>query len=124
MKVTDEMKAHLTSKLLRYEKRIKKKQLKYKIIKILGISSTISSVVITVASAATLPILTPILSSILISSAAFLTGMGGVFNFNRKTKKLHVLIQELEKVRKTLEYVITCNGNLTEEEYLKMLKEY
>ena len=122
MKVTDEMKAHLTSKLLRYEKRIKKKQLKYKIIKILGISSTISSVVITVTSAATL--LTPILSSILISSAAFLTGMGGVFNFNRKTKKLHVLIQELEKVRKILEYVITCNGNLTEEEYLKMLKEY
>jgi uncharacterized hydantoinase/oxoprolinase family protein len=62
--------------------------------------------------------------SILLYVCALLTTTGSVFNFNKRTKKIHELIDKLEKVRNTIDYVISCNGNMTKEEYDKILKEY
>jgi hypothetical protein len=62
----------------------------------------------------------PILSSL----SAILTGIGVRFNFHDKKAEIKGLIEKLNRIKSKLEYVISCNGDLTRAEYEKILNNF
>ena len=60
-----------------------------------------------------------------ISGLATLTSALSIkFNLKSKKDKLERNIQELNKIKDRLHYIISCNGDLTEEECNKILEEF
>jgi hypothetical protein len=45
------------------------------------------------------------------------------FDMNNKKKNLNIIIQNLNKIKDNLDYIISCNGGLTEDECEKILNE-
>jgi len=64
-----------------------------------------------------------VITSLSISSG-ILTGISAKFNFHDKTVELNQLIEKLNKLNHTIDYVVSCNGNLVQQEYDKILKEF
>ena len=50
--------------------------------------------------------------------------MSARFNFQNKKVEINNLIDKLHKIQAKLDYVVSCNGNLTQEEYQEILKEF
>ena len=98
------------------------KKTKRIIIKILGTSVVIASITICalVASVA----LPPLAVSILSISSGILTGLTLTFNFKYKKYEITKLIEKLNQIRVKLDYVISCNGNLTVDEYKEILRDF
>jgi len=67
-------------------------------------------------------ILSPIAISILSIFSATLIGIE--FKFHNKTFEKKQLVDKLNKIYIKFEYINTCNGNLTEQEYIKIFKEF
>ena len=120
--ITDKVKFYLQRKLDDTAHKIKKKKRKKRIIQAIAISTTVTSVVISaVVASVTIP---PIAISILSASSAVLTGLNLRFNFQTQTHKLQVLIDKLNKIQSKLDYIVSCNGNLTVEELEQIMKEF
>ena len=56
--------------------------------------------------------------------SAITTTLSTIFNLKKKNKKLQVMRDELTKLKDPLDYVASCNGNLSESEYNQILKEF
>lgn len=56
--------------------------------------------------------------------ATFTSALSVKFNLGGKKDKLERNIQELNKIKDRLDYVISCNGDLSEEECNKILDEF
>ena len=56
--------------------------------------------------------------------SGILTALSAKFNFNDKRREIEQLIDKLDKLNQTTDYVILCNGSLTEQEYERLLKEF
>ena len=99
---------------------------KRKIIKILYYSGIILSisltgVMTTLSGFTVLPIyIIPILST----TSGILTGLSTRFNLQNKKVEINNLIARLNKIQSKLDYVVSCNGNLTEKEYQEILNEF
>ena len=65
-----------------------------------------------------------IVITILSASSAILTGVSARFNFQNKKFEINNLIDRLNKIQSKLDYVISCNGNLTQSEYQEILKDF
>ena len=63
------------------------------------------------------------LSALSIGSG-ILTALSAKFNLNDKKREIEQLIHKLDKLHQTLDYAISCNGNLTEQEYEQILREF
>ena len=102
--------------------KLKKKQ---KIIKILYYSTTVTSIIIS-ATLASISLMTipPIIITILSTSNAILTAISIKFNIEDKSLKIDREITQLKKLKNKLEYVVSCNGNLTQTEYEQILSEF
>jgi phosphate/sulfate permease len=82
----------------------------------IGLSSAVS-----VMATITVPIIiVPILSAF----SAILTAISARFNFHDKKAQIKGLIEKLDKIKAKLEYVISCNGDLTQAEYEQILKDF
>jgi len=62
--------------------------------------------------------------TILSAKSAILTGVSARFNFQNKKMEISNLISRLNKIQSKLDYVISCNGDLTQNEYLEILREF
>jgi nitrogen fixation/metabolism regulation signal transduction histidine kinase len=126
MQMSDKVKQHLIKKLEDCQLKLNKLKRKRKIIKILYIVTIIlsvvtSSVVVVISSAAVVTVMVvPILSAF----GAILTGISARFNFNEKKSEMKRLINKFNNIKEKLNYVIQCNGDLTQAEYEEILKNF
>ena len=124
--ISTELKTFLTKKLQESENYIKRKNRKVKIVKILYYSSTISVIIISSILAVTtattiLPIAVTIILPII---SAILTAISVQFNFKTQSKKHQAELQKLNKIKTRLDYVVNCNGDLTEKIYDDIISEF
>ena len=126
---SDKVKLFLGKKLQESEIKINKIKKNRKILKALyGTSVVVSVVLSTGVTAVTtlfgLPLIPTIIITIFSSTSAITTTLSTKFNLKGKKEKLSIMIENLNKIRNKLDYVLSCNGNLTEAEYKTILKEF
>ncbi len=124
--VSDKLKEYLTRKLSDCKQKLIKLKRKRKRIKILYISTvvtsiSISAVVTSLASMVAIPI---IAIAVLSASSGILTGISAKFNFQNKKVEIDNLIKRANKIQSKLDFVISSNGNLTQKEYQEIWNEF
>ena len=62
--------------------------------------------------------------TILSITSAIFASISMKFNFHNKSIKLNTEIERRNKLIEKLDYVVTCNGNLNEEIYNQIIKEF
>ena len=119
---SEKSKLYLTKKLSEIEIKLKRMKKKKIIIQTIGsiliIGSMSSSVLI--ASLAFPPL---VVTSLSITSA-IMSGASIKMNFSGKSKKISKLLTKLNQLQIKLDYVVSCNGNLTEGEYQSILRDF
>ena len=83
------------------------------------ISITSSTVCAAVAGFTLPPLFIPILST----AAGLSTAFSVKFNLEGKKTELNKTIEQLAKTKRKIDYVMSCNGNFTEAEYIDIIKE-
>ena len=126
---SDKVKLFLSKKLQESEIKINKIKKNRRIIKALYGTSVVVSVVLSAGVVAVttlfgLPLTPTIIITIFSSTSAITTTLSTKFNLKGKKQQQTVTIDELNKIRNKLDYVLSCNGNLTEVEYIAILKEF
>ena len=118
---SEKTKLYLNKKLMEIENKLKRTKKKKIIIQTIGsiliIGSMSASVLI--ASLAFPPL---VVTSLSITSA-IMSGASIKMNFSAKGKKISKLLAKLNQLQKKLEYVVSCNGDLTEAEYQSILRD-
>src|SRR5271169_6753917 len=126
---SDKVKMFLSKKLRKSEIKITQIKRNRRIVKALYGTSVVASVVLSTGVAAVttlfgLPLMPTIIITIFSSASAITTTLSTKFNLKGKRERLSVMIENLNKIRNNLDYVLSCNGNLTEAEYKLILKEF
>mgnify|MGYP003471056072 FL=1 len=123
--ISEKVKQFLTRKLSESNNKIKKLKRKRTIYKILFITTASSSIIISVVlasvSSLTVP---PIVIPILSITSGVLTGISAKFGFESKKERLNKEILKLNKIQNTLDYVISCNGDLTDEQFQQIVLDF
>ena len=124
--ISEKVKEYLRRKLDETRNRLKKLKRKRKIIKGIYLSTIISSIIISTAVASlTSMIAVPIIATTVLSTgSAILTGVSLRFNFQNKKYEINLVIDRLNKIQLKLDFVISCNGDLTHAEYQQILNEF
>ena len=119
---SEKTKLYLTKKLNEIEQKIKKTKSKKKVLQIIGgvviLGSMNASVLI--ASLAFPPIAVTSLSI----TSAILSGISMKFNLTGKGRNISKLMEKLNRLQIKLDYVFSCNGDLTEAEYQSILRDF
>ena len=127
---SDKVKLFLGKKLQESEIKINKIKKNRKILKALYGTSVVVSVVLSTGVAAVtslfgLPLMPTIIITVFSSTSAITTTLSTKFNLKGKKERLSIMIENLNKIRNKLDYVVSCNGNdLTEAEYKTILNEF
>jgi hypothetical protein len=124
--ISEKVKDFLKRKLKDCEHELRKLKRKRTKIKILYVSTVVTSIVIsTITVSLTAIISVPVIViTILSAGSAILTGVSARFNFQHKKFEISCLIEKLNKIQSKLDYVISCNGDLTQNEYQEILREF
>ena len=123
--ISDQVKEFLIRKLSESKAAIKKLKRKRNINKTIMYTSTILSIAISAITASvSLLVMPPLVITILSVTSAILTGISARFNFQDKTIVISREIERLNKLQAKLDYVVSCNGDLTKEEYQEIIKEF
>lgn len=123
--ISEKVKEFLVRKLSESKVKINKLKRKRNINKVvIGTSAASSIIISSVIASVSLAVLPPLAVTILSISSAVLTGITARFNFQDKTIIISREIDRLNKLQAKLDYVISCNGDLTTEEYQEILKEF
>jgi hypothetical protein len=124
--LSNKMKMFLTRKLEERQAVIRKLKRKRTIIKTLSYSTTVISIVISavLAATATAVVIPPIAIIVLSTASGILTAISSRFNFQAKSNKLNTEIENLNKLISKFDFVVSCNGNLTQETYNQIISEF
>lgn len=121
----DKLTHFLTLKMKECEKTITKRKRKNKNIKILYYtlisSAIIGNAVIVILSSLTVP---PIAVTCVSAMVGILTALSIKFRLRATQHKIEKNIQELAKIKDKLDYIISCNGNITEDECDEILSHF
>ena len=120
------LKEFLTRQLEESVSKIKKLKRKRNITKCLYYSTTVSSIVISavLAATATAVAIPPVAIVVLSTASGILTTISSRFNFQAKTSKLNTEIEKCNKLSRSLDYVVSTNGDLTSDACKQILSEY
>ena len=126
---SENTKVFLGDKLKECEVKIKKMKRKRKIVKTLYgmtiiISVTVSTVTAAVSGSFALPLLPAVIITSLSSVGAISTAISTKFKLRSKKVELNNMIARLERLKQQMNYVIACNGDLTEKESNDIIKEF
>ena len=123
--LTNKAKEYLTRKLDESRIKIVKLKRKRKVVKICYYSSVILSVALSalISALATLSLIPIYIIPILSILSGILTGLSAKFNLENKKIELNKVIQKLHKIQEKLDYVISCNGNFTNEDFQQIISE-
>ena len=124
--ISEKVKQYLERKLKDCRNELIQLKRKRKRIITLYVTTVVSSIIISTAvvsltSLVSVPI---IVVTVLSASSAILTGVSARFNFQNKKVEINNLIDRLNKIQLKLDYVISCNGDLTQNEYKEILREF
>lgn len=123
--IKEKTKAFLTAKIVECEciirKKKKRRMLTNAIYTTLIITSIIGTTTIIILSSLTL---SPLIISIVSGISTASTAVSMKFGLENKKDKLACAIQKLNRIKDKLDYVINCNGDLTEEQCENILKEF
>ena len=125
--VRENIKLFLDNKLLDCKAKIKKMKRKRKVIKAIYVTTIVLSIsASTVVSvlALSLPLLTPAIIVNIAGVGALATAISIKFNLKDKKEELNNEISRLGRLQQEMKYVVTCNGNLTDEEINRIIKEF
>src|SRR5277367_220553 len=111
--ISEKVKQYLERKLQDCRNELIKLKRKRKRIKILYVSTVVSSIR-SLTGMVSVPI---IVITGLSATSAILTGVSARFNFQNKKVEINNLIDRPNKIQSKLDYVISCNGDLTQKEY-------
>jgi len=117
----EKAKVFLTRRLKEYEKKIivmKCKRRAVKAIFVICITLSITSGTVCATLVGCLP---PAAISILSTCGALATAISLKFNLKGKKEELTLAIRELETIKKKVDYVISCNGDFTENEFKQII---
>jgi hypothetical protein len=121
----DKLKFFLTTKKEECEKIIIKYKRKYKKVRIiyysLMITSIVGSTVMSIIATYTIP---PLAFGIVSGSTAVIIAISFKFNVENIKTKLSKKIHRLHKIKDELDYVISCNGEMSEEECKRIMMEF
>ena len=125
-KISEKIKAFLGRKLAESQIKLKKLKRRRKNIKILYytlimLSVTTSGVVVSLTSFAGVPI---IAITILSTFSGILTALSAKFNLENRKIEMNKLIEKLSILQAKLDYVVSCNGYLTQDEYKQILLDF
>src|SRR5207244_13602048 len=117
------------NKLKDCEIKIKKMKIKRKIVRfIYGMTLMLSFSVSTLAWAVSVSFSLPLLPTVIITSlsavGAISTAISSKFKLKSKKEELNNMISRLERLQQQMNYVVTCNGDLTEKESNDIVKEF
>ena len=117
-------KCFLERKLTEYNIKIQKLKKRRKIIKVLFVacitlSIACSAVCATLCTFVVPPFIIPILST----SGAVAAAFSVKFNLEGKKLELSNMIEQLDKIKRKIDYVVSCNGNFNESEHKQVLNE-
>ena len=123
--ISDKTKDYLERKLNESKIKIKKLKRKRKINKVLiittvGFSLIISAVIATMS----VSIIPPVAITILPMASMLLTGVNARVNFQDRQIQITREVEKLDKIQAKIDYVVSCNGDLTKEEYQQILNEF
>ena len=124
--ISEKIKTFLGRKLTESKTRINKLKRRRKFIKILYFTSVILSIT-TSAVVASLTSFTgvPIIAITILSTfSGVLTGISAKFNLQNKKIEINKLIENLSKLQAMIDFVISCNGHLTQDEYKQILLDF
>ena len=119
---SEKTKLYLTKKLLEIEIKLKRTKKKKVIIQTIGSILIIGSMSASVLIASlAFPFL--VVTSLSITSA-IMSGISIKLNFSAKSKKISKFLTKLIQLQIKLDYVVSCNGDLTEAEYQSILRDF
>jgi hypothetical protein len=125
MNISEKTREYLNKKLLECQGKLTKLKRKRRIIKTCYIITVLISIALSSAVSVMATLTVPIIVvTVLSTCSAILTGISARFNFYNKKAEIKGLIENLQKIENKLNYVLSCNGNLTEAEYQKILTEF
>ena len=88
------------------------------------ISVTVSATTVAVSGMFALPLLPTAVITSLVAVGAISTALSTKFKLKSKKTELNNMISRLERLKQQINYVVTCNGDLTESESLDIIKEF
>lgn len=88
---------------------------------VLMITSIVGSTILSIVSSYTFP---PLAIGIISGITAIITAISLKLNMENMKIKLNKKIHNLNKIKDKLDYVITCNGNLSEDECNRILNDF
>ena len=124
--LTNKAKEYLNRKLDESRTKIAKLKRKRKVVRVLYyliiISSvTLSALISALAGLSMLPVFViPILSVL----SGILTALSAKFNLENKKIEINKVIEKLHKIQEKIDYVVSCNGNFTEEDLKQIVAEF
>jgi hypothetical protein len=126
MNMSEKVRKYLERKLVECDEKLRKLKRKRKLFKLLYIVMVLSSISIsaTVSLLSAIAIVSAIPIAILSAISAILTGISSRFDFHHKKAEMKGLIEKQNKIKLKLDYVISCNGDLTQAEYEQILKDF
>src|SRR5215469_5802085 len=124
--LSEKVKLFLNKKRELIQVKIKKLKRQRKLIKILYYSLVVSSVSLstTIASLTGFVGVPAVVLTSLSTGSGILTALSAKFNLNDKKQEIAQLIEKLNKLNQRIDYVVSCNGDLTQQEYEQILKEF
>ena len=123
--ISDKIKDYLERKLNESKIKIKKLKRKRKINKVLIITTVGSSLIISaVIATMSVSIIPPVAITILSMTSMILTGVNARINFQDRQIQITREIEKLDKIQEKIDYVVSCNGDLTKEEYQQIRNEF
>ena len=123
--ISDKTKDYLERKLNESKIKIKKLKRKRKINKVLIITTVGSSLIISaVIATMSVSIIPPVAITILPMASMLLTGVNARINFQDRQIQITREIEKLDKIQEKIDYVVSCNGDLTKEEYQQIRNEF
>jgi hypothetical protein len=123
--ISDKVKEYLERKLNESKIKVKKLKRKRKVNKVLIIIRVCSSLIISaVIATVSVTIMPPIAITVLSIASMILTGINARINFQDRQVQITREIEKLNKIQGKLDYVVSCNGDLTKEEYQQILNEF
>ena len=124
MTTTEKAREFLQRQLDEHNAKIRKLKRKRKFVKVVFVTLIITSITSSTVCATlvgfTLP---PFIIPILATTAGLTTAFSVKFNLEGRKAELNKTIQQLDKIRHKIDYVVSCNGDFTQNDYKQLLND-
>ena len=118
----DKAKGFLEKQSHELERKIHALKTRRKAVKVAFVISITTSIICSTVCASLVGFAVPaIIISILSTTGALSTALSMRFKLKRKQNELNEGIEELEKIKRKLDYVVSCNGDFSEQEFRKII---